>query len=596
MGLLPDATGSRAVLIGTSRYTHLDDLPAVANNLAGLSAVLRGDDSWRLAEEHCTVVADPGDWTEVLHAVRAAAEEATDTLLVYFAGHGLLEETRGDLFLGLPDSQQGRSYTGVPYDALRDVVLTGRPRRHVVILDCCFSGRALGTMNGTGAIADQAEIEGSYLLAASPETSFALAPRGETYTAFTGELLRLLEDGVPDGPELLDLDSVYTALRASLRAKGRPLPQKRDRNTAGRLALSRNTARPGAARAPAPRGTPADPAPRTAAPKQAGGPPAAPSRPVPDHGGAAPGTTRKRRGWVPVVAGLTTFATLIGGMTWYAKADKDDDGPVITLGYVDRDEGKAVAYLWRELLERRGYRPRLEEPEQDREPSELFAEQAEGSVDLQAGARLPGDSAHLEQDGGGLEDFGPWFRASTLQVVVPGYVEGVETIADLGDKNPWDGWLGPYGSTAQREPDESSAVCEKELASKYEVAFDSHSAALSEQESPSDLTSAYEGKRPTAALLRFPHWEFTEYELTTLEDPEDVLDCGNQDFHVMGRKGFTQQHPQVAKWLKDFRLTGDQLGSLEYAVHGAEDADEDPKDAVRGWLDRNLDVVDKLAK
>ncbi|TJZ59098.1 hypothetical protein FCH28_02895 [Streptomyces piniterrae] len=243
MALLPEAANSRAVLIGTSRYTHLSSLPAVDNNLTALATALRAPSSWELAEEHCTAIANPGDWTEVLRAVRTAAEEATDTLLVYYSGHGLLEETRGDLFLGLPHSEQGRSYTGLPYSALRDVLLTVRSRRHVVILDCCFSGRALGTMSGPASIADQAEIEGSYLLAASPETSFALAPEGEPHTAFTGELLRVLHDGVPDGPDLLDLDTIYHTMRVALRAKGRPLPQKRDRNTAGRLALSRNAAR-----------------------------------------------------------------------------------------------------------------------------------------------------------------------------------------------------------------------------------------------------------------------------------------------------------------------------------------------------------------
>ncbi|MGW7595693.1 caspase, EACC1-associated type, partial [Streptomyces rubiginosohelvolus] len=80
------------------------------------------------------------------------------------------------------------------------------------------------------------------LLASVPDTSFALAPPGETHTAFTGELLRLLREGVPGGPELLDLDTVYAQVYAALRAKGRPLPQKRDRNTAGGLALARNAA------------------------------------------------------------------------------------------------------------------------------------------------------------------------------------------------------------------------------------------------------------------------------------------------------------------------------------------------------------------
>ncbi|MFI8997332.1 glycine betaine ABC transporter substrate-binding protein [Streptomyces sp. NPDC053542] len=561
MALLPDASRSRAVLIGTSRYTHLADLPAVANNLTTLAAVLRGPASWQLAEEHCTVIADPGDWTEVLHAVRQAAEEATDTLLVYFAGHGLLEETRGDLFLGLPHSQQGRSYTGVPYSALRDVILTGRPQRHVVILDCCFSGRALGTMSGPGVIADHAEIEGSYLLAASPETSFALAPEGETYTAFTGELLKLLEEGVPDGPELLDLDTVYTSLRAALNAKGRPLPQKRDRNTAGRLALSRNAARAEVDQAPARLVAETAPA-------------------------ATPAKTwwqrdPRRRGYA---AGLVALSLLAGGITWYQSTGPD--GPVVTLGYVDRDEGKAVAYLWQELLAQRGYQPQLQEQSAGR----LFSGQAKGTVDVQTNARLPGESAYLERYANKLEDFGAWFEGTSLEVVVPGYVDDAESISDLKGKSALDGWDLNY--SFERPDSGEPSACEKRLEKEYGVTF-SKSLSLIEPSEPSELALAYGSKRPTAALLRYPHWEYAKYHLTALDDPKDVLACSRADIHMVGSKDFARKQPRVAQWMKEFRLTGKQLSSLEYAVHKADG--EKLEEAVRTWLRDHSGLTDKLA-
>lgn len=85
-------------------------------------------------------------------------------------------------------------------------------------------------------------MEGSYLLAASSETSAALAPPGETYTAFTGQLLEVLRSGIVGGPELLELDAVYRYLKASLAAQSRPEPQARNRNTGAQLALGRNLA------------------------------------------------------------------------------------------------------------------------------------------------------------------------------------------------------------------------------------------------------------------------------------------------------------------------------------------------------------------
>lgn len=249
----PDAGTSRAVLVGVSTYTFLEPLPAVANNLPALAAALASPDAWGLPAEHCIVMAEPHNGNEVADVLWQQAQEATDTLLLYFGGHGLIDG-RGELLLGLPGSQHGRSHTGISYQWLRDAMAEGHAQRYVLILDCCFSGRALGLMSGTGDLIDTAQIDGSYLLAAAGENAAALAPPGETYTAFTGELLDCLTRGVPGGPPDLDLETVYRHLRRQLAAKGRPAPHKRDRNTAGSLVLARNAAhRPG----PAQQGRPA---------------------------------------------------------------------------------------------------------------------------------------------------------------------------------------------------------------------------------------------------------------------------------------------------------------------------------------------------
>src|SRR5262249_3541752 len=132
----------------------------------------------------------------------------------------------------------------VRYDDLRRVVLDAtRTRAKVVVLDCCYSGTALiGGMSAATSVADHAGIEGTYLLTASAETKVALAPVGERYTAFTGELLDVLDRGMPGGPDLLDLNTLYLHLHRELQAKGRPIPQQRARNGGATIALARNRA------------------------------------------------------------------------------------------------------------------------------------------------------------------------------------------------------------------------------------------------------------------------------------------------------------------------------------------------------------------
>ncbi|MGA5552388.1 hypothetical protein [Streptomyces pseudogriseolus] len=110
----------------------------------------------------------------------------------------------------------------------------------MVVLDCCYSGLALGRMSAGTGFADQAAVEGSFLLVAAAETRTALAPVGEPYTAFTGALLEALGQGIPGGPALVDLGALYRHLRLTMEARGHPVPQARDRNSGAQVALGRN--------------------------------------------------------------------------------------------------------------------------------------------------------------------------------------------------------------------------------------------------------------------------------------------------------------------------------------------------------------------
>lgn len=239
---LPDPYLSRAVLIGTGRYRTLTGLASVHNNLAALAKSLRDRRVWGLPASHCVVVEDANMPADMLDPVVEAADNATDTLLLYYAGHGLVDR-RSELHLALTDSDQKRIYTAVSYNIVRDVLLESRASRRIVILDCCYSGRALGQMaSSVTAIVDEASAEGTYVLAAAAENKTALAPQGAQYTAFTGELLEIIHKGIIGHGPLLDLDSIYSQLQLVMRSKGLPIPQKRDRNTAGRLNLISNQA------------------------------------------------------------------------------------------------------------------------------------------------------------------------------------------------------------------------------------------------------------------------------------------------------------------------------------------------------------------
>jgi Caspase domain len=235
---LPQLDGTQVVLIGASRYASpsLPDLASVSDNIAALAGLLSSSEILGVVESQLTVIHEPASPRAVDEAVRSAASAATDTLIVYFAGHGLIEGHTGELHLALGDSDPSAAHsTAVPYGWIRNAVLRGPPRR-VVILDCCFSGRALNTMGDSDQMLSAAtEVEGTAVLTAAHENRAALAQPGEPYTAFTGELLSVLEEGIDGVGPVISLRALFGRMEHVLRAKGRPVPQCAFRNTADEI-------------------------------------------------------------------------------------------------------------------------------------------------------------------------------------------------------------------------------------------------------------------------------------------------------------------------------------------------------------------------
>src|SRR4051812_37798900 len=91
------------------------------------------------------------------------------------------------------------------YEALRDAILESPAKAKIVILDCCFSGRAVGEAmaNPTTVALAQLDLDGAVVLTSASRNHVSLSPPSEAHTAFTGRLLGLLRHGLPDGDELL---------------------------------------------------------------------------------------------------------------------------------------------------------------------------------------------------------------------------------------------------------------------------------------------------------------------------------------------------------------------------------------------------------
>lgn len=231
------------LLMGTSRCADNSDLPEVPS-------VQRTIDDFRDAlTEQCgiplekiTTLIDPKDPMEMGLEISRVAQQAEDVFFVYFVGHGLVSSA-GRLHLATratnlqPDQLP---HTSLPYETVRTSVLGSPAQSIVVVLDCCFSGHAVEALGPAKGVAD---IHGAYVLTSAARDQLALAPKGATHTAFTGELIRLLKQGDPRvHHQLLTLGDAYHYLRRVLPARGFPEPHQRASDQIQRLVLAPNPA------------------------------------------------------------------------------------------------------------------------------------------------------------------------------------------------------------------------------------------------------------------------------------------------------------------------------------------------------------------
>ena len=242
----PDLSRSRAILIGAASYEDPGflSLPAVSNSLTGMQLVLTDPDLCGWPPGQVTVLENPTDVRRVLVTMRQLARGTRDVLLIYFAGHGVLLP-RGRLCLALSDTLlEEPDITGLEYDRVRDALIDSPARVKIVILDCCYSGRAIEALSTASGIADCTDTAGTYTLTASDFAAHVVPSEQQESlpTSFTGELLDLIRGGIPGGPERLTLGLIYPRLRDRLRSRNLPAPNQRGTDTVTHFPIARNRA------------------------------------------------------------------------------------------------------------------------------------------------------------------------------------------------------------------------------------------------------------------------------------------------------------------------------------------------------------------
>jgi hypothetical protein len=133
----------KALYIGIDYYLHMKPLSGCVNDAHKLESILKthANNTGNFIEPRILVASDPAhivERGELKDAVRELFADDSDIALLYFAGHGFIEDTGG--FLCASDCKTGDD--GFSIAELMTLASKSKARNRIIILDSCYSGIA----------------------------------------------------------------------------------------------------------------------------------------------------------------------------------------------------------------------------------------------------------------------------------------------------------------------------------------------------------------------------------------------------------------------------------------------------------------------
>ncbi len=245
----------KALVIGINNYIPDSDtapglkpLVAAINDARAMQAVLANPD---IGDFQVIPLENP-DAREMTEAIDDLFNtcHASDTLLLYFAGHGVKDD-QGRLFFATRNTTKyadGRlkTSTAVPTRTVRELMETSSAARRVIILDCCFSGAFVqgDTLRDDGAVDVKAELagEGWAVLTATTSTQYSREQEGEDLAIYTRYLVQGLSDGTADldGDGAISADELHQYVERELKKSAPTMkPQRHIGKTGERIILAK---------------------------------------------------------------------------------------------------------------------------------------------------------------------------------------------------------------------------------------------------------------------------------------------------------------------------------------------------------------------
>ncbi|MBM7599286.1 glycine betaine/proline transport system substrate-binding protein [Virgibacillus halotolerans] len=265
-----------------------------------------------------------------------------------------------------------------------------------------------------------------------------------------------------------------------------------------------------------------------------------------------------------------------------ASDDKDSKEDII-MGQISWAENIAVTNMWKVILEEEGYDVEFNLLDMGTTMAALES----GDLDLTLEVWLPVQDANYLKQYQDSVDFAeePWYDNAKVGLVVPEYMEDVNSIEDLKKyQDEFEGEITGFDPGAGTMEVTEDVIEDYDL--DYELITSSEPAMITE------IAETIKENGSIVAPLWSPHRVFSEMDLKFLDDPKETYG-GVEEIFTASRQGFDEDFAEVDQWMKNWEMDDDAIGELMQYVG---DEEENPIKGAEKWVEENRDLVDEWIK
>lgn len=255
----------------------------------------------------------------------------------------------------------------------------------------------------------------------------------------------------------------------------------------------------------------------------------------------------------------------------------DKKATTITFGVTPWTSTVPPTKVARLILEDMGYK--VEETNAD--VSSIYIGLSRGDINVYMDSWMPSHEVHLEKYEGKVEDTAVSFSGAASGLVVPTYMEDINTIEDLIGKEELFG-NEIYGV----EPGGNAAKIIDSLIEGY--GLDMKQVNSSEGGMIAQGMRLMEQEKPVVFYGWRPHTMFNKMDIKVIEDSKGYFSI--PDIHVITNAGLKEEAPEVYEFLSNWSIDIDDLEAMIVAIEDG----ADPEEVAREWIDNNQDKVNEM--